>query len=268
MNYIATNKSCQSQRRTKKQNNKRKEHNRNAKRPPKTATKSTSITPLTKATQNAQKETKTNDSGKRKYKQSPNETFLSKSSLQQSKLPIEKHQNKSFIRINEEEIIKSPKIEVITLTSDSAQNSQLKVYTSDNKYDFMVTSPNSPDIPTTFTSKILTPKTDKAVKKIQQLNATPMTSNSPIEKNAIPCGTTQTEETSPTSIKTIKTPIENTQAPNPEAATSQKQTTEALPKGPQEHNLNEEHYIASAYPSKSSISDIKPGDFHEEELQD
>ena len=171
-----------------------------------------------------QNETKTKDSGKRKYKQSPNEIFLSKlraASLQQSKLHMEKHQKRFFIRINEKKIIKSPSIEVIILTSDSTQNSPLKVYTSDNKYDFMVTSPNSPDIPTTFTSKISTPKIDKAVKKTQQINATPMTSNSAIENNAVPYGATQREETSPKNLKTNKSPVDNTQAPNPEASTSQ-----------------------------------------------
>ena len=71
-----------------------------------------------------QKETETKDSGKRKFKQSPNETFLAKSiaaSLQQSKLHMEKQQNRSFIRMNEEEMIKSPTIEVIILTFDSTQ---------------------------------------------------------------------------------------------------------------------------------------------------
>ena len=111
----------------------------------------------------AQKETKLREIGKRKHSQNPNETFLPKSraaALQQSKLHLEKQQNRSFIRINEEELIKSPTIEINTLTSDSTHNSPLKIYTSDNKFDLMVTSPNSPDIPTTFTSKISTPKTD------------------------------------------------------------------------------------------------------------
>ena len=93
-----------------------------------------------------QKETKAKGSGKRKFKQSPNEAFLAKSraaALQHSYLPMEKQQNRQFIRIIEEEMTKTPTIEVITLTSDSTQNGPTKVYTSDNKYDFMVTSPNS-----------------------------------------------------------------------------------------------------------------------------
>ena len=58
---------------------------------------------------------------------------------------MEKEQNGSFIKINEDELTKSPTIEIITLTSDSTQGSPLKVYTSNNKFDFMVTSPDSPD---------------------------------------------------------------------------------------------------------------------------
>ena len=182
---------------------------------------------------------------------------------------MEKQDNRSLIRINEEELSKSPTIEVITLTSDSTQNRPLKIYTPDNKFDFMVTSPNSPDIPTTFTSKISTSKIDKAVKKIQQLNATPMTSNSPIENKAIPYEITQTEEASPISININKTPTDDVQALIPEKKTrSQKPTTDDKPLCPQEHDPNEEHYTASASPCKSSISDIKPGDFYEEELQD
>ena len=97
---------------------------------------------------------------------------------------------------------KSPSIELITLTSDSTQNNPIKMYTSDNNFDFMVTSPNSPDIPTNFTSTISTPKIDKALKKIQKLNATPMTSNRPIENNAILYGSTHIEQTATNSEKT------------------------------------------------------------------
>ena len=77
-----------------------------------------------------QKETKSKDIGKRKQSQSPNETFLLKSraaALQQMKLHIEKQRNRSFVCISEEELIKSPTIEVITLTSDSTRNSPLKI---------------------------------------------------------------------------------------------------------------------------------------------
>ena len=42
-------------------------------------------------------------------------------------------------------------------------------------------------------------------------------------------------------------------------------TTESQPIIPQEHDPNEEHYSAAASPCKSSISDIKPSDFYEEE---
>ena len=168
---------------------------------------------------------------------------------------MEKHQNRSFIRINEEEKTKSPTIEVITLTSDSTQNSPNKVYTSDNKYDFMVTSPNSPDIPTNFTSTISTPKIDKTVKKIQKLYTTPMTSNYPIENNAIPYGSTHIEQTAPNSEKTSETSTDNIQAMNPNAETNKKQNKEDKPTEPQEHDPNEEHFTAAASPAKSSISD-------------
>ena len=125
------------------------------------------------------KEQKQADQGKRKHQAKPNESFLTKSraaALQQIRIHMEKEQNQSFIRINEDELTKSPTIEVITLTSDSTQSSPLKVYTSNNKFEFIVTSPNSPDIPP-FRSKISTPKIDKAVKKIQQLHTTPTSSN-------------------------------------------------------------------------------------------
>ena len=126
-----------------------------------------------------QKETKSKDAGKRSVKQNSNDTFFANSraaALQQSKLHMEKQKNRSFIQLNEE---------VITL-SDSTQNSPIKVFTSNNIYDFMITSPESPDIPTNFTSTLSAPKIDKVVKKVQKLNATPMSSNYPIENNALP----------------------------------------------------------------------------------
>ena len=83
-------------------------------------TKTTTITRKMKEKQMAQKETKSKDIGQRKHNQNPNETFLSKSraaALQQTKLHMEKQDNRSLIRINEEELSKSPTIEVITLTA-------------------------------------------------------------------------------------------------------------------------------------------------------
>ena len=65
---------------------------------------------------------------KRKLKQKPSDTFLAKSraaALNQSRIHMEKQQNRSFKKINEEEILKSPTVEVITI-SDSTQNSPLK----------------------------------------------------------------------------------------------------------------------------------------------
>ena len=218
-----------------------------------------------------QKETKSKDAGKRRFKQNANDTFLAKSratALQQSKLHMEKQKNRSFIQINQGEMIKSPTIEKITL-SDSTQNSPIKVFTSNNKYDFMITSPESPDILTNFTSAILTPKIDKAVKKIQEkLNATPMSSNSPIENNAVPYGITQIEQATSNNTKTSDSATDIAQTSSPKAETSKKQSMEDEPKGAQDHDPNEEDFAVSISPGKSSISHIKPGDFYDEEFHD
>ena len=168
------------------------------------------------------KETKPRDAGKRRVKQNSNDTFLAKSraaALQQSKLHFEKQQNRSIIQINKEEIIKSPTFEVTTL-SDSTQNSPIKVYTSNNKYDFMITSPNSPDIPTNFTSTISTPKIDKVVKKIQKFNGTPVSSTSPIENNAVPYGIIHTEQTTSNNTKTSDSATDIALTSSPKAETS------------------------------------------------
>ena len=53
-----------------------------------------------------QKDTHQKNAGKRKGKQNPNDTFLAKSraaALQQSKIHMEKQQNRSFIKIDEKE---------------------------------------------------------------------------------------------------------------------------------------------------------------------
>ena len=117
---------------------------------------------------------------------------------------MERQQNRSFIKIDEKELLKSPTVEVITL-SDSTQNSPIKVFTSDNKNDFMVTSPNSPKIPPKFVSTISTSKIDKAVQKIHELKSTPTLSSSPIlniaildgittQENQEQCGSKETEK--------------------------------------------------------------------------
>ena len=75
-----------------------------------------------------QKDTHQKNAGKRKGKQNPKDTFLAKSraaALQQSKIHIESQQNRSFIKIDEKELLKSPTAEVITL-SDSTRNSPIK----------------------------------------------------------------------------------------------------------------------------------------------
>ena len=149
----------------------------------KTATKTTIISTTTKATYNAPKRKKTKGFRKTRIQKKPKWNVPSKvESIRTAAIntPHGETTEQALIRISKEGIIKSPTIEVSTLTSGSTQNSPPKVNTSDNKNNFMVTSPNSPHIPTTFSSKISPPKIDKAVKKIQQLNATPKTSNSPI----------------------------------------------------------------------------------------
>ena len=110
-----------------------------------------------------EKELKPKHDGKRKQFQKPNEIYLSKSraaALQQTKLHMEKQsqQNITFIRVDEKELTMSPTVYAIFLSSESTQSSPLKVYRSENKFDFVVTSPNSPEIPTACTSKISTPK--------------------------------------------------------------------------------------------------------------
>ena len=208
------------------------------------------------------KEQKQENQGKRKQQTKPNEPFLTKSraaALQQTKIHMEKEQNRSFIKINEDELTKSPTIDVITLISDSTQGSPLKVYTSNNKFDFMATSPDSPVIPP-FQSRILTPKIDKTIKKIQQLNATPSSSNSPIVYNTTPRGETKVKECEPTSIKAGQ---------DTEKATTNKTETkqhgrEDKPKPNTEQENNEEHQSGIPSTGKSSIADIKQSDFYEE----
>ena len=203
-----------------------------------------------------QKEFKPKHDGKRKQKQKPNETFLSKlraAALHQTKLHMEKQalQNRSFTRVDEEELTKSPKLELITLTSDSTQGSPLKIYTLDNKYDFMATSPDSPDIPTNFTSKISTPKLDKAEIKIQTLNATPKTIKSPIQPKAIPSGTTTIQSNStkiiPVQIISSETvPVRNTKLKIQEQSTTETQQQNIA----HEHERNKEQYTPITSPGK------------------
>ena len=117
----------------------------------------------TETTHNATKRDKAKRCRKAQSQTNSNDTFLAKSraaALQQSKLNMAKQKNRSFIQINEEEMIKPTTIEVITLC-DSNQNSPIKVFTSNNKYDFMITSPNGSNTPTNFTSTISTPKIEK-----------------------------------------------------------------------------------------------------------
>ena len=94
-----------------------------------------------------------------------------------------------------------------------------------------------------------------------------MTSNSPIENNAIPYGSTHIEKTAPNSDETSETSTDNLQATNLNAKTNKKHNKEDKPTEPQEHDPNEEHhFLAAASTAKSSISDIKPSDFYDKEL--
>ena len=214
-----------------------------------------------------QKDTHQKNAGKPKGKQNPNDTFLAESraaALQQSKIHLEKQQNRSFIQIDEKEMLKSPNVEVITL-SDSTQSSPIKIFTSDNKYDFMVTSPNSPEIHQKFVSTISTPKIDKAVQKIHKLKSTPTLSSSPILNIAIPDGTTTQENKEQCGSKETEKADElaltsNSKTQNENEQTRSKECKEA------ENDRNEEHYMAATSPGKISILDIKPEDFYEEEL--
>ena len=199
---------------------------------------------------------------KTETKPKPNESFLSKSraaALKHTKLHIEKQsqQSRSFIRIDEKELKKSPTPEVITLTFGYTQSSPLKVYTSNKKFDVMATSSKSPEIPTTFTSRISTPKISKVVKKIQQLNETQMPIKSPIEIKITPLGTTSIQDTSLKNIPADNTSNENGSVLNRQTTSKQPPTSESQPILPQEHERNEQHYIPTASPGKSSMFDIK-----------
>ena len=151
-----------------------------------------------------------------------------------------------------------PTIEVITLTSDSTQGSPLKLYTSNIKFDFVVTSPESPDIPP-FQSKLSTPKIDKDVKKIQQLHTTPTSSNSPIEYQTAPSDETQRKECAAISIKQGQ----DIQTATTSETFTKQQAVEDKPKPTKDHDKNEEDQMGMQSPGKSSISDIKRSNFYE-----
>ena len=198
-----------------------------------------------------QKDTHQKDAGKRKGKQNSNDTFLAESraaALQQSKIQMERQQNRTFIKIDEKELLKSPTIEVITL-SDSTQNSPIKFFTSDNKYAFMVTSPNSPEIAPKFVSTISTPKTDKAVQKIHKLKSTPTLSSSPILNIAIPDGITTQESQEQCGLKDTEKANEMASTSNVKVQNENDQTKPEEPKEV-ENERNEVHYVASTSPGE------------------
>ena len=90
-----------------------------------------------------QKDTHQKNAGKRKGKRNPNDTFLAKSraaALQQSQIHMEKQQNRSFIKIDAEELLKSPTVEINTL-SDSTQSSPIKIHVRQTSWSRRQTSP-------------------------------------------------------------------------------------------------------------------------------
>ena len=193
-----------------------------------------------------QKDTHQKNAGKQKGKQNPNGTFLAKSraaALQQSKIHMERQQSRSFIKIDEKELLKSPTVDVITL-SDSTQNSPIKVFMSDNKYDFKVTSPNSPEIPPKFVSTISTPKIDKAVEKIHKLKTTPTLSSPPILNIAIPDGNTTQENQEQCGSKDTEKANEMASTSNVKIQNENDQTKPEEPKEAENDRI-EEHYAAS-----------------------
>ena len=131
----------------------------------------------------------------------------------------------------------------------------------------MVTSPNSPEMPPKFVSTISTPKIDKAVQKIHKLKSTPTLSSSPLLNIAIPDGITTQENQEQSGSKDTKKANEMVSTSNVKVQNENEQTNPKEPKEV-ENDRNEEHYVASTFPGKSSISDIKPDDFYEEELHE
>ena len=207
---------------------------------------------------------------KRRVKQNPSDTFIAKSkaaALNQSRIHMEKQQNRSFIKIDEQELQKSPTIEVVTI-SDSTENSPIKIYTSENKYDFMLTSPSSPEIPQNFTSTISIPKIDKVVTKIQKLKTTPTLTTSPIPQNQIPCGTSKPKDQETNTLKLTEERQLQPSSSNYDPLDNTPQTLAEQVKDEGIPDQQEEHFSASSSPAKSSISEIKAGDFYEEEFQE
>ena len=147
------------------------------------------------------------------------------------------------------------------LTLVSNQSSSLKINTSNNKIDCMVTSPDSPDIPT-YTSKLSTPKLDKAVEKIQKLKSIPQQIPSPIDPKTIPRGTQTTTSTLNENDPKLSTQLQHTA----EQQQLQPIIGPQLPNNPRRNECNEEHNVFTTCSGKSSISEIKPIDFNDEEL--
>ena len=102
---------------------------------------------------------------------------------------------------------------------------------------------------------------------MQKLDETPMSSNSPIENNALPYGITQIEQTTANNTKTSDSATDIAQKLSSKAETSKKLSMEDKPKRAHNQDPNEEHFAASTSLGKSSISGI-PGDFYYEEFHD
>ena len=131
----------------------------------------------------------------------------------------------------------------------------------------MITSPNSPEIHPKFVSMVSTPKIDKPVQKIHKLKPTQTLSSSPILNIAIPDGIITPENQEQCGSKDTEKTNDMTSTANVEMQSENDQTKPEKPKEVEDER-NEEHYVASTSPGKSSISDIKPDDFYEEDLHE
>ena len=131
----------------------------------------------------------------------------------------------------------------------------------------MITSANSPEISPKIVSTISTPKIDKAVQKIHKLKSTPTLSSSRILNIAIPDGITTQENQEQCGSKDTEKANEMASTSNVKVQNENDQTKPEKPKEV-ENERNEEHYVASTSPGKSSIFNIKPDDFYEKELHE
>ena len=128
----------------------------------------------------------------------------------------------------------------------------------------MVTSPNSPEIPTTFTSIISKLKKDTAVKKIQPPNKSPIAlkNTSPIGVQTLCGGGLSKHTITPMDQNKDITPPQPVQdlisANKPSKNIKQEET--------EQKERNDEHVGNGNSPTKSSIWDITENDFFLSEI--